>query len=228
MITRRSFIGAAVGTGALALAHGALAPAPAGAAETRTGPARWTGDVSANGWAIDPAAIRSHRVEGAGASAALRGGDAATVLLHIARRWHYEIAPLDTGEGGGITAHSTRRAIRADFESNYLSGTAIALHPTAYPLGGVEGLWPHHEIIVRDILADCAGTVTWGADLTPVKASHFHINAKPGSRTLADVAARLGTGPHTAFRAGTAGAVEDPGAPARRVKARREQRGRAG
>jgi hypothetical protein len=26
-----------------------------------------------------------------------------------ARRWHYEIAPLDTGEGGGVTGHTSER-----------------------------------------------------------------------------------------------------------------------
>ncbi|WP_328905173.1 hypothetical protein OG230_20475 [Streptomyces sp. NBC_00234] len=228
MITRRGFLGAAAGTGVLALAHGTLIPAPAAAAETRTGPGRWRGDVSANGWPIDPDAIRTLRIEGSGASAALCEGAAATVLLHVARRWHYEIAPLDTGEGGGITAHTERRAIGADFESNHLSGTAVALHPTAYPLGGGEGMWPHHELIVRDILADCEGTVTWGGDLDPVKLSHFHLRARPGSPVLAAVAARLDTAHHTASRLRTAGAAEDPGAPARRAEARRVRRDGAG
>jgi hypothetical protein len=231
MITRRSLIGAAAGTGVLALAQNALHPAAAAAAGTgtTTGTVRWAGEVSANGWRIDPASVAVFRIEGSRASAALHSGDAAVVLLHVARRWHYEIAALDTGEGGGITAHTTHRAVGADFESNHLSGTAVALHPAAYPLAGSERLWPHHETIVRDILVDCEGTVAWGGDLTPVKPSHFHIAVRPGDRTLARVAAGLDTSRHTAApRLQTAGTVADPAAPARRVRARRLQRTQAG
>ncbi|GAA3494591.1 hypothetical protein GCM10019016_016910 [Streptomyces prasinosporus] len=225
MISRRSLLRAAAGTGVLAVAAGPLTtPASAGT----PGAAReWTGDVSANGWRIDPAAVAVHRVEGSAASLALRRGPAAAVLLHVARRWHYEIAPLDTGEGG-VTGHTPRRAVGADFESNHFSGTAVALHPTAYPLSGSEGLWPHQEAIVRDVLADCDGTVVWGGDLTPVKVSHFHIAARPGDRALVRAAARLDTSRHTMSRAQTAGTVADPASPSRLAEARRLRRGRSG
>ncbi|MGC9665365.1 hypothetical protein ACNTMW_02280 [Planosporangium sp. 12N6] len=210
MITRRSLLGVAAGTGVLVLAPSL----PAHAASRQ-----WTRDVSANGWRIDPKAITTYRVEGSRASVALRQGHPAAVLLHIARRWHYEIAALDTGEGGGIAGHTTQRAVGADFESNYLSGTALALHPTAYPLGGSERLWPQHEAIVRDILADCDGTVVWGGDLSPAKASHFQLVARPGDKTLARVADRLDTSRQTRFRSQTAGMVADPATPERRAKA---------
>jgi hypothetical protein len=215
MITRRSVLGAAVGAGALALLPGA-------AAEGADKSARpWAGRVSANGWRIDSEAIAMYRIEGSLASVALRRGQAAAVLLHIARRWHYEIAPVDTGEGGGVAAYTTGRTVRVDFESNYLSGTAIALHPTAYPLGGTERLWPYHEVIVRDILVDCDGTVAWGGDLRPAKASHFHLVAQPGDKALARVAARLDRSRQTEVQSQTAGMVADPATPARREMARR-------
>ena len=220
MITRRGVLGAAAGAGVLALVPGAAAQA----ADKGTG--QWTRRLSANGWQIDPEAIATYRIEGSRASVALRRGLAAAVLLHIARRWHYEIAPLDTGEGGGIAAYTTDRTVRAAFESNYLSGTAVALHPTAYPLGGTERLWPHHEMIVRDILVDCDGTVVWGGDLSPAKASHFHLVAGPGDEALARVAARLDTSQQTAMRSGTAGMVADPATPARQERARRLPRPR--
>ena len=212
MITRRTLLGAA------AAGAGALALAPARPAQAA--------DVSANDWRIDPTAIATFRVEGSSASVALRKGAVAVVLLHVARRWHYEIAPLDTGEGGGIAGHTARRPVRAAFESNYLSGTAIALHPTAYPVGGSERLWPHHEAIVRDILVDCAGTVVWGGDLSPATASHFHLVAAPHDRALAQVAARLDPGEHAVFTAQTAGTVADPATPDRRERARRLPRPR--
>jgi hypothetical protein len=221
MISRRSLLRAAAGTGVLAVAS-AVPTAPASATTPST--KRWSGDVSANGWRIAPASITLHHIQGSAASLGLRRGDAGAVLLHVARRWHYEIAALDTGEGGGVTGHTTRRTTGADFESNHLSGTAIALHPTAYPLKGSEELWPHQEAIVRDILADCDGTVVWGGDLTPRKVSHFHIAARPGDKTLARVAARLDTARPTASRSQTAGTVADPAAPSRRTKARRLQR----
>ncbi|HZM78841.1 MAG TPA: hypothetical protein VFC19_24195 [Candidatus Limnocylindrales bacterium] len=163
---------------------------------------------AANGWAINPEAITTHRVPGSAATVDLLPGVTATILIHIARRWHYEIAPLDTGEGGGIAG---------------LSGTAIALHPTAYPPGGSEWLWPHHRAIVVDILADCDGTVLWGGHLSPAAVSHFHIAVPPHSKALAVVAGRLETGRHTGFRRQTAGAVADPRSPERQ---RRLARGR--
>ncbi|GIF18167.1 hypothetical protein Ate02nite_08970 [Paractinoplanes tereljensis] len=159
--------------------------------------------TSQNGWRIDPSQVAAHRIEGSRAVVELHTGAAAAVLLHVARRWHYEIAPLDTGEGGGIAAFSTDQAVGAKFETTYLSGTGIALHPHAYPLGGSEQLWPHQEAIVRDILADLEGTVIWGGDLTPPKVSHFHVAAAPGDETLERVAALVER---------KAGAVADPAA----------------
>jgi hypothetical protein len=220
MITRRNVLGAAAGAGVLALVPGTAAEAAG------RGPKKWARKVSANGWSITPSAIATYRIEGSGASVALRQGDVAAVLLHIARRWHYEIARIDTGEGGRITGHTTDRKVRAEFQSNYLSGTAIALQATAYPLRGSERLWPHEEQIVRDILLDCAGTVAWGGDLNPVQASHFHIAVRPGDRALADVAARLDTSVHHEFRTQTAGVVADPATPSRRDQARRLRRRR--
>ncbi|WBB98955.1 hypothetical protein O7543_08610 [Solwaraspora sp. WMMA2080] len=198
MITRRILLGGAVGTGVLALTPTGAARAT-GAAEARNG----IHEVSATGWRIDPATIGVHRIEGSTVSVALRHGPTAVVLLHVARRWHYEIGPVDTGEGGGVAGYVADRAEHIAFESNYLSGTAIALHPTAYPLGGSEPLWPHQEAVVRDILADCEGTVAWGGDLSPVTSSHFHITARPGDRALTRVAARLGSGVHVPRRTPT-------------------------
>ncbi|MEV6302038.1 hypothetical protein AB0M02_21670 [Actinoplanes sp. NPDC051861] len=125
-----------------------------------------------------PAAVVTYRVEGSAATVALRRGDTAVLLLHAARRWHYEIAPIDTGEGGGITGHHT--------------GTAVTLHPTAYPPGGSERPPAHQVAIVRDILADCGGTVAWGGDRTPAACGLFHIAVRPGDAGLRRAARRLG------------------------------------
>ncbi|MEU8781870.1 hypothetical protein [Streptomyces sp. NPDC048637] len=63
-----------------------------------------------------------------------------------------------------ITGHTTNRAVAAAFESNYLSGTAIAVRPDAYPLGADGCLYPPDIAVIRDILAGCEGTVRWGGD----------------------------------------------------------------
>lgn len=220
-LTRRGVL--AAGAGAVAAWIGQTASAAAAPHAPSAQQAAWTKERSANGWTIDPGAVSRHQVEGSSAAVELRDGPVAGVLLHVARRWHYEIAPLDTGEGGGVSGHTTRRAVAAAYESNYLSGTGLCLHPSAYPLGGSEGLWPHHELIVRDILLDCEGTVVWGGDLSPVKPSHFHVAVGPKSPELARVAERLSP-PPGALRAAVAGAAEDPAKPARRVKARRLER----
>ncbi|GAA0560660.1 hypothetical protein GCM10010172_49760 [Paractinoplanes ferrugineus] len=188
MVTRRTLFGAAA-----AAATGAAVLGPVTTADA-------AGRTTFNGWRIDPATVAEHRIEGSTATVTVRTGAVAAVLLHVARRWHYEIAPLDTGEGGGVAAFTHETIVGANFETAYLSGTAIALHPHAYPLGGSEQLWPHQEAIVRDILEDLAGTVAWGGDLKPAKVGHFHLAVGPESEALAEVAARL-------TRARTAGAA---------------------
>jgi hypothetical protein len=197
VVTRRTLFGAAAGAVVTGAALGDATAASAAASAGRT---------TFNGWRIDPGAIEEYRVEGSRATVRLRAGAAAAVLLHVARRWHYEIAPLDTGEGGGIAAFTPDRIAGANFETAYLSGTAIALHPHAYPLGGSETLWPHQEAIVRDILTDLDGTVAWGGDLRPAKVGHFHLVAGPDSTRLAEVAARVDTSRPLPARAHTAGA----------------------
>lgn len=190
MTTRRTLLGATAGAGLFALLPFSPAVATPGG----------------GGWPVDGRAIATFRVAGSGASVALRRGEPAAVLLHVARRWHYEIGALDTGEGGGVAGGP--------------AGTSIALHPTAYPAGGSERLWPHQEVIVRDILLDCEGTVAWGGDLTPVNASRFYLVAGPGDSTLARIAARLDTTAQAASRGQGAGRVADPATPDRLRKAR--------
>jgi hypothetical protein len=116
--------------------------------------------------------------------------------------------------------------VGAPFESNRLSGTALAVHPAAYPLAGGERLWPHHEVIVRDILLDCGGAVAWGGDLSPAKCSHFHIAVRPGDRLLPRIAARLDPAGHGELRRRKAGAAPDPAQPERRARALRLPRPR--
>ncbi|MGW6523145.1 hypothetical protein [Streptomyces sp. NPDC054962] len=118
-------------------------------------------------------------------------GDAAAILLYVARRFAYEIDMLRTGD---VHGHTSDRTVGASFESNCLSGTAIVIRPLYYPLGADvqnTGMSETERIVVADILADCEGVVMWGGDLKPVKQSHFHINVKPGDPRLQRLAARI-------------------------------------
>ncbi|AZM60459.1 MULTISPECIES: M15 family metallopeptidase [unclassified Streptomyces] len=217
-LTRRTLLVSAGVIGAGAALGGVTAPSVAAATDT------WDAPGSDNGWTIDPDVIERFRIEGSPATVRLHP-DAAAILLHVARRWHYEVGPLTASRD--VVGHRADRTVRAAFESNHLSGTAIALHPLQYPLGAGDGMWPHHRTIVRDILADCEGLVRWGGDLSPVAEGHFQIDAKPGAKDLTrlaktlDVRAPRHDGPRP-------GAVEDPMDRARRAKARRLARTQRG
>ena len=218
MVTRRALVGGAAIAGAIALL-------PDEAAYAASDPVnRWDAGFSANGWPIAQANATDHRVTGSTATVALRPGITAAVLLHVARRWHYEIAALDSHRGASITGFTTERTVAARFESNYLSGTALAICPTAYPVNGVEPMPPHLQTIIRDILADCEGTVAWGGDLKPAKASHFQIDVPPRDARLRSVATRLDTRRHRRSSSQTAGAVADPAEANRRQLAHRWRR----
>src|SRR5690606_26733482 len=92
---------------------------------------------------------------------------------------------------GDVTGHTSDRNIATAFESNYLSGTAIAIRPDSYPLGAKDGLFPHELVVVRDILAECDGIVRWGGDEPTPKESHFQIDVGPEDQRLRVLAAKI-------------------------------------
>ncbi|MFE7759108.1 hypothetical protein [Streptomyces sp. NPDC057418] len=208
--------GAALGaTTALAALPGAAYAAPrVPSADGAPVGRRWPGAKSANGWPVLEEA-ELFRIEGSGRSVRLADGDAAVILLHVARRFHYEIDQLRDGD---VTGHSTTRNAIQDYESNYLSGTALAIRPLAYPVGVKGGLYPHELVVVRDILAELDGVVRWGGDLTTPKESHFELAYAPGHPKVKGVARTIrgwDAGPGSAG-AGTVDAFD----PKRRSKAR--------
>ncbi|MGW8850633.1 hypothetical protein ACWGNE_23030 [Streptomyces xiamenensis] len=193
-LSRRNLLTAGIGslsgialslTAGGSLAHAAIT-LPSGSRATE--PLEWTWSSSQNGWLIDSEALKRYAIEGSNAEVVLRSGDTADVLLHVARRFSYEIASLNPGS---VTGHRSAREVMSEFESNYLSGTALVICPENYPLGFRDGLWPHEIIVVRDILADCEGTVRWGGDLDVPKESHFQIDVAPGDALLGSVAAKI-------------------------------------
>lgn len=154
---------------------------------------------------LDEAA--SHTVEGSGPTVDLANGGAATLLLHVVRRFHYEIDRLREKD---VTGHTTSREVRRPHESNHLSGTATAIRPHAHPLGGCGGLYPQEPVVVRDILAELDGAVVWGGDFVPPRESRFELAPGPARPKARGVARKLRSRRDVpGLGAGTAG-VFDP------------------
>ena len=200
------------------LGAGFVQPASASAAPGQTGLAarRWAGRTTQNGWpVIGGAQVTSRVVEGSDVRMALRSGDVETVLLHVVRRFHYEI---DTLKSGDIHGYTTDRTLVAPFESNYLSGTAIAIRARAYPTGSAGNLFPLELLVVRDILAECDGVVRWGGDDKDFpKEGHIQIDLPPSADQLKRVAAKIRSWQARPDRG--AGTAVDPLAATRRAAA---------
>ncbi|WP_030419382.1 hypothetical protein VM636_17495 [Streptomyces sp. SCSIO 75703] len=166
-----------------------LANTPSAAAASEQ--SAWRGRRTQNRWpVIDDSHTDTFRIEGTSVNVPLLKGDVATVLLYVARRFAYEIDMLRPGD---VQGHTDHRAVGAGFESNYLSGTAIAIRPLFYPLGAQRGTGVSdlEKVVVADILADCQGVIRWGGHAKPVKESHFQIDVRPGDPGLASLARRI-------------------------------------
>jgi hypothetical protein len=186
-----------VGAGALVAIS---SPTTAQATPPQPLPTTWSGRTSANGWPVVESAI-TRPVEGANVAAATAEGAPALILNHVARRFNYEIDTLLPDEIQGWTTNTT---ISQPYESNYLSGTAIAIRPGAYPMGTKGGFYVNELIVIRDILAECDGIVRWGGDEEIAKESHFQIDAPPNDQRIKKLtekitgwAATPGEGPGT-------------------------------
>ncbi|MBV2156555.1 hypothetical protein RZ50_027370 [Kitasatospora sp. SUK 42] len=168
-------------TGLSGTASAAPAAEPAAAPRSAAG-------TTGNGWPVIDQAATQH-LEGAyGVEFAVRDGDAATLLTHLARRYHYEIRTLAAGD---VTGHTAELTTAAPYESNYRSGTAIAILPRLYPAGASGGFFSNELTVIRDILADLEGTVKWGGDEALPKESHFQIDLPPNDPRVRKVAAKI-------------------------------------
>ncbi|MFJ3445226.1 hypothetical protein ACIPM2_29065 [Streptomyces sp. NPDC086081] len=171
-----------------------------------------TGTRSANGWDMESAAdrggsIASRPVPGTPVTdLQVRLGAPETVLVHLVRRFHYEIAELQPGEAVGWTAP---RGLRGPAR-NLASGTAVRIRPGHYPPGARGGYFPLELAVLRDVLAELGGVVRWGGDDRAVDEALFYLVAGPGDPRLEAVAERLRVGEATAGQgAGTVVDVHD-------------------
>jgi hypothetical protein len=184
-LSRRHFLvlGAGLASSAVVVAstQGRAAAAPAESA------AVWTGSTSANGWPIIGSS-QAVVLEGTDCYLATAVGAPSVILGHVARRFSYEI---DTLRPDDISSWTADPAVTADFESNYLSGTAIAIRPGNYPLGVSNCYYANELIVVRDILAECEGVVRWGGDENIPKECHFQIDAGPNDSRVTALASKI-------------------------------------
>ncbi|AMW14325.1 hypothetical protein A4E84_35435 [Streptomyces qaidamensis] len=184
----KQFTGVVAGAALLTTGEGLLAPLTAQAADDS-----WHKSRSANGWNVLPGrspGTAPYDIPGTTLRVTLREGDVGTVLSYVAQRFHYDVAELEAGRGQ-IIGYSDALHVKADFESNHLSGTALALYPESYPLGVKGNLFPYQVTAIRDILAELQGVIKWGGDMEPAKESTFFVDVPPGSAELAQVAQTL-------------------------------------
>jgi hypothetical protein len=187
-LSRRRFMGA---TSSAAATAALINVGGAGTAVAVTGkraePHAWKERKSRNGWPV-LAQAPSHRIEGSSQKVRLAEGDASVILLHVARRFHYEIDSLRAGDVHGWT---TDAGVAQPYESNYLSGSALAIRPLCYPSGSKGNVYPNELVVIRDILTELDGTVAWGGDFATPKESHFEVTLRPGHPRLKGVARKI-------------------------------------
>ncbi|RJQ73246.1 M15 family peptidase [Pseudonocardiaceae bacterium YIM PH 21723] len=170
----------------------AATAAAAPVAQQRANPTL-VGKDSVNGWAMETGidqggAIWTRAVAGSALAVPVRIGAVATVLLHVVRRYNYEIDTLRSGEVVGFRPYTEQLN---GVETNHASGTAVDIRPGWYPDGAKGGLRKRELAVVRDILRDCDGVVRWGGDLSRPAESHFEIAVRPGDPRLAALAEKL-------------------------------------
>ncbi|PJE93957.1 hypothetical protein CUT44_30900 [Streptomyces carminius] len=203
-ISRRTALKHAAGiTGAAALGTALLPAAPA-AADDRFGKAVEearrtqrkirTGEPSANGWEMEKAAdsggaVWTRPVSGTDFGVATRIEGPGTVLVHVIRRFHYEISALEEGDVTGWTHPDAVEAGLA--ESNLASGTAVSIRPGHYPRGARGGFFPGELTVVRDILAELEGVVRWGGDERTPHEALFFLGVPPGDPRLNKAVGKL-------------------------------------
>lgn len=185
-----------------------------------------TGRPSANGWEMQKAVdahgdIVTRDVPGTGLSVEVRSGEAEALLVHVVRRFHYEVDALDRDEPGALVGWVPPASVRDSRrpESNQASGTAVVIRPGSYPAGARGAFTAGQLLVLRDILADTEGVVRWGGDDRRPYEGLFYLDVEPGDARLARVAATVRAWAETPSAG--AGVVPDVTAPARRRKAAR-------
>ncbi|MFT9478195.1 hypothetical protein [Streptomyces sp. Mo3] len=117
-----------------------------------------TGRPSPNGWEMEKVTdgggtIWSRPVPGTPLEGVtVRIGAPEAVLVHVIRRFHYEIDELRMSD---VVGWRRPGAVRKGLpEGNQASGTAVRIRPGHYPRGVKGGFFPQQEVVIRDIRAE--------------------------------------------------------------------------
>ncbi|MFF3336190.1 M15 family metallopeptidase [Streptomyces sp. NPDC002888] len=209
--TRRHFLRSAVTT---AVATGAIAGTTTTTATTASAADRGTpadaSPTSANGWPIattPPDAdgtVWTCPVPGTGFGVEVAIGDVETILVHVVRRFHYEVETLRADDVSGYRPPARTKG----YETNHASGTAVDIRPDSYPAGTRGGFFAPQLAVIRDILTDCEGAVKWGGDFPNPDESHFQIDVPPTSPKVKRVADKIRAWNATPGKG--AGVTQDP------------------
>ncbi|MFI6400960.1 hypothetical protein [Streptomyces sp. NPDC050548] len=192
-ITRRTVVQSTAVLG-LAGVTGGLLAAPAAAEEAASEAEDTARPTSLNGWELmeqtnDISTVWTRPVPGTDCSVAVCIGDAETVLVHVIRRFHYEVDELRRGDVvGWRTPSEVNKGLT---ESNQASGTAVQIRPGSYPAGSRGGFFSSQLMVIRDILAELDGVVRWGGDDSRPDESLFSIDVKPADTRLTAVVEKI-------------------------------------
>jgi hypothetical protein len=146
------------------------------------------------------------------------------VLVHVVRRFHYEIDALREGD---VVGWRSPTGVRKELpESNQASGTAVQIRPGHCPAGTRGNLFPLQVMVIRDILAELEGLVRWGGDDRNPAESLFFLDVPPGDSRLAEVATRIRAWQDIPDRG--AGSPVDVVSTSRRSRAEALERGQRG
>jgi hypothetical protein len=193
-ITRRTAVKSTTVLGLAGFTGGLLTAAPAAADETASDTEDTARPTSLNGWELvektnDISTVWTRPVPGTECSIDVCVGDVEAVLVHVIRRFHYEVDALRKGDVIGWRAPSEVRTRLT--ESNQASGTAVQIRPGSYPAGSKGGFFSPQRMVIRDILAELDGVVRWGGDDSRPDESLFAIDVKPADARLTAVVEKI-------------------------------------
>ena len=125
-----------------------------------------------------------------GHSTQVRTGEVATILEHVAQRFHAEVEPLVTFHGWRSVA--TNEAVGGHPRSNHPSGTALDLNGYRHPYRATTtGFTPAQVVALRRILAEVAPVVRWGGDFPAALRDGMHFEIVGTRAQVAEIAARI-------------------------------------
>ena len=144
-----------------------------------------------NGWSLTRVPLAT--IAAGGHSTQVRAGAVATVLSHVARRFHAEVEPLVTFYGWRSVA--TNAAVGGHPRSNHPSGTAFDANGYRHPYKAPINFTAAQVAAIRRILAEVAPVVRWGGDFGAALRDGMHFEIVGTAAQVAAVAARLTTHP---------------------------------